>query len=199
MSCSLELRRSWIQPQHQHLSVRRQCALLGLAAASYYYRPAPESAQNLFYQRLLDEEFTRVGAEKLRCSATELEPMLKVVPEGVPVLLSPEAAERWKPKEGHWADHLTPAPGQSQKAAVAQKELLQAIDLALSGEWDAAHQIAQQHEDTTAYWIHAVLHKIEGDQDNSRYWYRRAGKLEHVTDEPKGELVAIRKVVAGGE
>jgi putative transposase len=39
--------------------VRRQCALLGLAAASYYYQRVPESAQNLFYQRLLDEEYTR--------------------------------------------------------------------------------------------------------------------------------------------
>ena len=59
MSCSLELRRSWIQPTHQHLSVRRQCALLGLAAASYYYQAAPESAENLLYQRWLDEEYTR--------------------------------------------------------------------------------------------------------------------------------------------
>src|ERR1035437_304125 len=59
MSCSLDLRRSWIQPKHQHLSVRRQCALLGLAVASYYYQPVPESAENLFYQRLLDEEYTR--------------------------------------------------------------------------------------------------------------------------------------------
>lgn len=59
MSCSLERRRSWINPKHHHLSVRRQCALLGLAAASYYYQGAPESAENLFYQRLLDEEYTR--------------------------------------------------------------------------------------------------------------------------------------------
>jgi hypothetical protein len=79
-----------------------------------------------------------------------------------------------------------------------QKNLLQAIDLALSGEWNAAHQIVQQYEAPTASWIHAVLHKIEGDQDNSRYWYRRAGKLEHFADEPKAELRAIRKVVAGG-
>lgn len=59
MSCSLEQRRSWIQPQHQRLSVRRQCQLLGLAAASYYYRAQPESAQNLRYLRWLDEEYTR--------------------------------------------------------------------------------------------------------------------------------------------
>jgi putative transposase len=59
MSCSLERRRLWIQPHHPQLSVRRQCALLGLAVASYYYQAAPESAENLFYQRLLDEEYTR--------------------------------------------------------------------------------------------------------------------------------------------
>ncbi len=59
MSCSLERRRLWIQPTHQQLSVRRQCALLGLAVASYYYQAVPESAENLFYQRMLDEEYTR--------------------------------------------------------------------------------------------------------------------------------------------
>ena len=59
MSCSLERRRSWIHPHHQQLSVRRQCQLLGLAAASYYYRAQPESAQNLHYMRWLDEEYTR--------------------------------------------------------------------------------------------------------------------------------------------
>jgi putative transposase len=59
MSCTLELRRSWIQPQHLKLSVRRQCALLGLAPASYYYQALPESAENLLYMRLLDEEYTR--------------------------------------------------------------------------------------------------------------------------------------------
>ena len=43
-------------------------------------------------------------------------------------------------------------------------ELLQAVELALGGKWDAAHEIVQQNEDdTTAAWIHAVLHKLEGD------------------------------------
>jgi hypothetical protein len=75
-------------------------------------------------------------------------------------------------------------------------ELLRAIELAMAGDWEAAHGIVQQHEeDATAAWIHAVLHKIEGDLGNSRYWYRRAGKLEHVEDEPKSELQQIRKVL----
>ena len=40
-------------------------------------------------------------------------------------------------------------------------DLLRAVELALAGEWDAAHQIVQQYEDdATASWIHAVPHKI---------------------------------------
>ena len=58
MSCSLEQQRKWITPEHPVLSVRRQCHLLGLAPASYYYQAEPESAQNLRYLRLLDQEYT---------------------------------------------------------------------------------------------------------------------------------------------
>jgi hypothetical protein len=46
------------------------------------------------------------------------------------------------------------------------KNLLQAIDLAVAGKWNAAHEIVQQYEtDTIAAWIHAVLHKIERHHD----------------------------------
>ena len=77
---------------------------------------------------------------------------------------------------------------------VLSEDFLKAIELALTGEWDAAHGIVQQYEsDNTAAWIHAVLHKIEGDSGNSRYWYRRAGKLDHFPDEPRAELAEIRK------
>ena len=77
-------------------------------------------------------------------------------------------------------------------------DLLKAIELALAGEWDAPHRIVQGYEsDATAAWIHAVLHKIEGDLDNSRYWYRRAGKMDHVADEPQAELRAIKSLIAG--
>ena len=77
-------------------------------------------------------------------------------------------------------------------------DLLKAIELALADEWDAAHCIVQGYEgDATAAWIHAVLHKIEGDLDNSRYWYRRAGKMDHVADEPQTELRAIQLLITG--
>jgi hypothetical protein len=76
-------------------------------------------------------------------------------------------------------------------------ELLQAIELAQAGKWDAAHEVVQQYEDdANAAWIHAVLHKIEGDLGNARYWYRRAGRLEHVADESRGELDNIKAILA---
>ncbi len=81
-------------------------------------------------------------------------------------------------------------------ATIMKDDLLKAVELALDGKWDAAHGIVQQHEtDATAAWIHAVLHKIEGDLGNSRYWYRRAGQLGHFSDEPNAELATIRALL----
>jgi hypothetical protein len=78
-----------------------------------------------------------------------------------------------------------------------QNELVRAIDLALDDQWDEAHEIAQRYEsDVAAQWIHAVLHKIEGDLANSRYWYRQAGRLEWVDNEPLAELRSIRATLA---
>lgn len=44
------------------------------------------------------------------------------------------------------------------------------------GRWTAAHAIAQEIDDQTGSWIHAYLHRKEGDRGNAAYWYRRAGK-----------------------
>jgi hypothetical protein len=72
-------------------------------------------------------------------------------------------------------------------------DLIHAIDLTLDNQWEAAHNIVQQHDsDQTASWIHAVLHKIEGDRGNSLYWYRRAGKADCADREPMAELRSIR-------
>lgn len=42
------------------------------------------------------------------------------------------------------------------------------------GRWDAAHSIAQDIDTTVGSWIHAYLHRREGDLSNAAYWYRRA-------------------------
>jgi hypothetical protein len=44
------------------------------------------------------------------------------------------------------------------------------------GNWDAAHNTAQDIENETGAWVHAYLHRKEGDASNAAYWYRRAGK-----------------------
>jgi hypothetical protein len=73
------------------------------------------------------------------------------------------------------------------------EDLIRAVDLAIAGNWDEAHAIAQRHEgDAAADWLHAVLHKIEGDADNSRYWYRRTSHDFEDFADPKAELAAIR-------
>ena len=43
-------------------------------------------------------------------------------------------------------------------------------------QWDAAHSLIQDVEDKNSSWIHAYLHRKEGDISNAAYWYRRAGK-----------------------
>jgi hypothetical protein len=44
------------------------------------------------------------------------------------------------------------------------------------GDWAKAHEGAQQQETPDHAWVHAYLHRKEGDIDNARYWYGRAGK-----------------------
>lgn len=44
------------------------------------------------------------------------------------------------------------------------------------GDWTRAHESAQQDEGPAGSWVHAYLHRKEGDQGNAAYWYQRAGK-----------------------
>jgi hypothetical protein len=52
--------------------------------------------------------------------------------------------------------------------------LIRAVWHGLRGEWDAAHHIAQDDASAEGAWVHAWLHRIEGDVANAGYWYRRA-------------------------
>ena len=65
-----------------------------------------------------------------------------------------------------------PVKDDPKRAPVA--ELRRAVAVALTGDWQAAHLIAQKYEDDdVASWIHAVVHRMEGDLANAGYWYRR--------------------------
>ena len=67
------------------------------------------------------------------------------------------------------------------------KEALNALD---AGDWDRAHDLTQADPSPEAAWVHAHLHRVEGDETNARYWYARAGQ------EPfDGSLDAERKAL----
>lgn len=59
-----------------------------------------------------------------------------------------------------------------------QKAYIQALETERAGDWDKAHCIVQEINTAEAAWIHAYLHRVEGDLGNAAYWYRRAGKPE---------------------
>lgn len=76
--------------------------------------------------------------------------------------------------------------------------LLEAVERALGGDWPAAHVIVQAHEeDGLAAWIHAVVHRMEGDLANARYWYRRCGRTLREGVPTDAELREIRAELQG--
>ena len=61
-----------------------------------------------------------------------------------------------------------PAPGLEPPLA--------ALWWAAKGDWDRAHKIVQDESDANSAWVHAYLHRVEGDVGNARYWYAEAGE-----------------------
>jgi hypothetical protein len=80
------------------------------------------------------------------------------------------------------------------KAQDVTQKLAAAVERALAGDWQAAHEVAQEHEDDKdACWLHAVVHRIEGDLKNAGYWYghcRRTLRAEVSTDDELREIQA---------
>ena len=67
--------------------------------------------------------------------------------------------------------------------ALAQRDSAQGLPPLLAalwwdarGDWARAHELAQSVETAEGAWVHAYLHRKEGDLPNAEYWYRRAGK-----------------------
>lgn len=58
-------------------------------------------------------------------------------------------------------------------------------------DWDHAHEAAQSGTGKEADWVHAHLHRVEGDLENARYWYARAGQPEAI-----GPLAAEWEAIA---
>ena len=63
-------------------------------------------------------------------------------------------------------DHAAPPGGLART--------LEALWWARKDDWNRAHELAQAQDDQDGAWVHAHLHRIEGDDANAGYWYRRA-------------------------
>lgn len=67
------------------------------------------------------------------------------------------------------------------------------------GEWESGHEIAQVQSGPDAAWVHAYLHRKEGDSGNAGYWYRQAGKpFPRCTMEEEWERIAKALLPAVG-
>ena len=72
--------------------------------------------------------------------------------------------------------------------------MLRAIWHGLRGDWDAAHELAQAQGDAEGAWVHAWLHRIEGDLGNADYWYQQAHQRPR-RDDTRTEGLDIARVL----
>lgn len=75
-----------------------------------------------------------------------------------------------------------------------QKSLQDALDHLDNGDWDAAHKIVQSDESPTGCWIHGIVHVMEGDLGNARYWYGRAERA--FSEDTVKEIAAAKKTLS---
>lgn len=79
---------------------------------------------------------------------------------------------------------------------ISKTLLADAVRHALAGKWREAHEIVQQDEqDETACWLHAILHRQEGDLANAQYWYTRCERRLRKGVAPEEELREIEDAV----
>ncbi len=71
---------------------------------------------------------------------------------------------------------MTPDELRTGSAPPDQGAAVKALWWAAHSDWTNAHEAAQAHEGAAAAWVHAYLHRVEGDLENASYWYGRAGK-----------------------
>ena len=83
-------------------------------------------------------------------------------------------------------------------SACGGESLLRAVEHLETGAWQQAHTIVQQDQSTLAAWLHGIVHILEGDLDNARGWYRRAGRAFPDPAAVSAEISAARRAVVEG-
>jgi hypothetical protein len=76
---------------------------------------------------------------------------------------------------------------------VSNRDLSKAVQFLESGDWQAAHEIVQQDEDSPLVcWAHGIVHLMEGDVANARYWYGEAARAFPHPSVPAAEIEALK-------
>ena len=64
-----------------------------------------------------------------------------------------------------------------------------------AGDWQAAHPITQSDSSSLGAWAHGIVHLLEGDRDNARYWYGRASRALPDGADIAGEIAALKSAL----
>ena len=79
---------------------------------------------------------------------------------------------------------------------MAAPSLPDAIALLEARDWQGAHEIAQESKEPHAAWAHGIVHILEGDESNARYWYGQAGRAFPGMSAADFEIAALKGALA---
>ena len=81
--------------------------------------------------------------------------------------------------------------------ASSSGSLRRAVEALEAGAWRQAHEIVQHADTALAAWLHGIVHTLEGDLENARYWYRRAARAFRGPEAVQDEIAAARRRLEG--
>ena len=73
-------------------------------------------------------------------------------------------------------DYFKKSVASDEQAPAELEDALKALWHDAKGDWERAHDLAQSAGNSNGDWVHAYLHRVEGDLGNASYWYNRIGK-----------------------
>ena len=90
-----------------------------------------------------------------------------------------------------------PKPKSPKPRSPKTTALARALELLAEGRWRPAHEIVQKDESALGAWLHGIVHTLEGDLDNARYWYKRTRREFPGAGAVKKEIAAVRLHMGG--
>ena len=77
-----------------------------------------------------------------------------------------------------------------------RSEIERAVQMLERGDWQGAHEVVQDDNSQLSCWAHGIVHMLEGDTSNARYWYRQARRPFPGEASPKKEVESLRKALS---